>query len=76
MSSTEDRLRQLIDKHLNLDRAPDFDAQLSDAGVPSADVASFFAEVEESFDITLTAEDLMEFRTMRDLVAFIDARAG
>ena len=76
MSSTEQRLKQLIDEHLDLGRDPDFDAQLGDSGVSSLDAVSFFKEVNQVFDLSLKAEECLQFRTLRDLVAYIDARAG
>lgn len=76
MSSTEQRLKQLIDEHLDLGRDPDFDAQLGDSGVSSVDAVSFFKEVNQVFDLSLKAEECLQFRTLRDLVAYIDARAG
>ena len=76
MSSTEDRLKQLIDEHLDLGRDPDFDAQLGDSGVNSVDAVSFFKEVNEAFDLSLKAEECLQFQTLRELVTFIDARAG
>ena len=76
MSSTVQRLKQLIDEHLDLGRDPDFDAQLGDSGVSSVDAVSFFKEVNQVFDLSLKAEECLQFRTLRDLVAYIDARAG
>ena len=76
MESTEDRLKQIIDEHLDLGRAPDFDAQLGDSGVSSVDAVAFFKEVDRTFNLSLAPEDCLKFRTLRELVTFIDARAG
>ena len=76
MSSTQDRLTQLIAEHLDLGRDPDFDAQLADSGVSSVDAVAFFKEVNDTFDLSLQAEDCLKFKTLRELVTFIDARAG
>lgn len=76
MSSTQDRLRQLIDEHLDLGRDPDFDAKLGDSGVSSVDAVAFFKEVNQAFSLSLAPEDCLQFGTLRELVTFIDARAG
>ncbi len=74
MSSTQDRLTQLIDEHLDLGRDPDFDAQLGDSGVSSVDAVAFFKEVNNVFSLSLQPEDCLQFKTLRDLVAYIDAQ--
>ncbi len=76
MGSTQDRLKQLIDEHLDLGRDPDFDAQLGDSGVSSVDAVAFFKEVNQTFSLALEAEDCLQFKTLRELVAYIDARAA
>ena len=76
MTNTETRLKQLIDEHLDLGRDPDFDAQLGDSGVSSVDAVAFFKEVNQTFSLGLSAEDCLQFKTLRQLVGFIDGRAG
>ena len=76
MSSTEDRLKQLVDEHLDLGPDPDFDARLGDAGVSSVDAVAFFREVNNAFDLGLAPEDCLQFKTLRLLADHIDARAG
>ena len=75
MASTRDRLKQLADEHLDLGSDPDFDARLGDAGVSSMDAVAFFKEVNEAFNLSLQAEDCLQFRTLGSLEAFIDANA-
>ena len=76
MTTTEERLKQIIDEHLDLGRDPDFDAQLGDSGVSSVDAVAFFKVVNEEFDLGLAPEDCLQFKTLRDLATFIDARAA
>lgn len=76
MTTTEERLKQIIDEHLDLGRDADFDAQLGDSGVSSVDAVAFFKVVNEEFDLGLAPEDCLQFKTLRDLATFIDARAG
>ena len=74
MSSTQVRLTQLINEHLDLGRDPDFDAQLGDSGISSVDAVAFFKEVNNAFSLSLQPQDCLQFKTLRDLVAYIDAR--
>ena len=74
MSSTQVRLTQLIAEHLDLGRDPDFDAQLGDSGISSVDAVAFFKEVNNVFSLSLQPQDCLQFKTLRDLVAYIDAR--
>ena len=76
MTTTEERLKQIIDEHLDLGRDPDFDAQLGDSGVSSVDAVAFFKVVNEEFELGLAPEDCLQFKTLRDLAKHIDARAG
>ena len=74
MASTRDRVKKLIDEHLDLGHEPDFDAQLADSGVSSVDAVEFFKEVNQEFDLSLQAEECLQFRTLGELVTFIDSR--
>lgn len=76
MASTKDRLSQLADEHLGLGSDPDFDAQLADAGVSSVTAVAFFKEVNDAFNLSLQAEDCLQFRTLGILAAYIDDNAG
>ena len=76
MSSTEDRIKKLADQHLGLGSDPDFDAQLADSGVSSVDALAFFKEVNSAFNLSLQAEECLQFKTLRLLANYIDANAG
>ena len=76
MSSTEDRIKQLADEHLGLGPDPDVDANLGEAGVSSVDAVGFFKVVNDEFSLGLAPEDCLQFKTLRLLADFIDARAG
>ena len=76
MTKTEERLKQIIDEHLDLGRDPDFDAQLGDSGVSSIDAVAFFKVVNEEFELGLAPEDCLQFKTLRDIATYIDSRAG
>ena len=74
MSSTEDRIRKIINENLDVGREPNFDSHLADSGVSSVDCISFFKIVNEQFGLGLVAEECRQFKTLRDLVTFIDSR--
>ena len=76
MSSTEDRLKQLVDEHLNLGSNPDFDAHLGEAGLSSVEAVVFFKVVSDEFSLSLAPQDCMKFKTLRLLADFIDSGAG
>ncbi|MCY3856992.1 MAG: acyl carrier protein [Rhodospirillales bacterium] len=76
MSSTETRLRTLIRDNLDLDHEPDFDRAFSEVGVSSIDAVAFYKLVNNEYQLNMVAEDCLQFRTLRDLVAHIDSRAG
>ena len=76
MASTQDRIKQLVDEHLDLGSDPDFDSRLADAGVSSVDAVAFFKEVNQAFNLSLQPEDCLQFKTLQMLVTYIDARAN
>ena len=76
MASTEDRLRQIVNDNFDLDHEPDFDRAFDETGVSSVEAVAFFKQVNDEFDLKMAAEDCLQFRTLRDLVAYIQARAG
>lgn len=75
MSSTEDRIRSIVNDNLDVGREPNFDAKLVESGVSSVDCIAFFKLVNEEFNLGLVAEECRQFETLRDLVTFIEARA-
>ncbi len=76
MSSTEARLRTIINDSFDLDHDADFDRAFSDAGISSVEAVAFYKTVNQEFDLNMVAEDCLQFKTLRELVTYIDARAG
>lgn len=76
MSSTEDRLRALAAEHLDVGEDLNFDVSLSDAGVSSVDTVAFLRVIIQEFDVSIPPDDYAQIRTMRDLVGYLDSRAG
>ena len=74
MSSTEQRIRTIIADNLDLGRDPDFSAKLTDSGVSSVDCVAFFKLVNDEFNLGLVADECRQFKTLQDLVSFIDTR--
>ena len=80
MSSTEERIRALVDANLDVsDRtagAPlDLSRSFADAGVASADVVAFWQLVNEEFGVSISAEEFSGLLTPRDLIAHLEANA-
>lgn len=73
MSSTEERITKIIEDNFD-DREANFDAILADSGVSSLDCVSFFKLVNEEFGLGLVANECRQFKTLRELVTFIDER--
>ena len=76
MSATESRVRELFREHLDVDRDPDFDVGLGASGVSSIDAVKFVKKVGEAFNVEMRPEDVAEFQTLRDVVTYLDTRAG
>ena len=73
MSTTEARLRALIDEHFDLDREPNFDLPFGEAGVSSLDCVAFVQLVAKEFDVEIPPEEWMGVGSLRGLAARIDA---
>ncbi len=81
MSSTQDRITQLIDENLEVDGQPlgrplDLDLNIAEAGVPSTDVVAFWKLVNREFHIDIPAEVFAELLTVRKLIEYLDTNAG
>ena len=76
MPSTEDRIRTLVQAKLDLGQEVNFDAKLSDAGVSSVDILAFLQLINKEFNVTIPSEDYVKVQSLRDLVTYLDARAG
>ena len=79
MSSTEERIRALVDANLQIEGrsagqplTPDLN--IIDAGVSSTDVVAFWRLVCEEFGVEISAEEFAELLTPSDLIAYLDAR--
>lgn len=74
MSETQDRIKNIIASSLDLDREPDFNAQLVEVEATSMEAVAFFKLVNEEFGLGMAIEDFSKFQTLQELVEHIDAR--
>lgn len=74
MASTEDRIRKIIADNIDDEREVNFDATLADSGASSVECITFYKVVNNEFGLGLAANECLQFKTLRDLVTFIDAR--
>ena len=73
VTKTELRVIELSHEHLEFGRELNLDSALSDSGVSSLD--AYIEKVGEAFGTSISAEAVAEFKNMRDLAAYLDARA-
>lgn len=81
MTSTEERVRRLADENLEIEgreagQQLNLDNNVGDAGISSVAVVAFIKLVGEEFNLELVPEDVAQMNSVRDLINYIDARAG
>ena len=77
MASSESRIVTLINENLGLDgQSLDLSQSLTDAGVSSIDLVAFAKVVAGEFGITFTPQDCASLGSVRQLIDFVDSRAG
>ena len=79
MSSTEERVRALVDANLDIDGRSEgqpltLDLSIVDAGVSSTDVVAFWKVVCAEFGVDIPAEEFAELLTPDDLIAYLEAQ--
>lgn len=81
MPTTEERLRQLIAEHLEVDGQPvdrslPLDSSLMDAGVSSMELAAFARVIQQEFSVKFAPENCAEIQSLAGLIQFLDANAA
>ncbi len=81
MASTEERVRQLVDSHLNIEgrqsgAALDLNAAFADVGISSMAAVAFMREVAKEFDVGMSAGECARFTNLQSLIDYLDANAG
>ena len=69
-----EKLKEIICEYIEIDDS-EFVAELSfveDFGFDELDMADLSMDIEDAFEIEVTEEDLDNFKTMGDLVKFIE----
>ncbi len=72
MSSTEDRMKALAEKHFGMD--VDIDVSLRDTEISSLDQLAFLKRVAEEFQTAISSVDAEQFENLRALAKYIDDR--
>ena len=81
MSSTEERLRKLVDENLEVDGRPigrelDLTSNFADSGVSSVDFVAFMKIVVQDFGVELSLGDCENFQSLSDLIEYLDKEAA
>lgn len=72
MATTEETLRQIINKVLRKEVDFSTGATFKDFAADSLDIVQILVAVEETYDIEVKDEDLQSIKTMGDFVVYID----
>ena len=78
MSSTEERIRAIVDQTLEIDgreagQPLDLTRSVGDAGVASSDIVAFWQLVNQEFGTDISAEEFAELLTPQDLINHLDS---
>lgn len=71
---TLDKVKQLISKQLNLsiDKISDESKLIEDLGADSLDMVEMMMTLEDEFGLSITDEQAVTLKTVKDIVEFID----
>lgn len=81
MASTEERVRQLVDSHLDIEGRQsgaelDLNAAFADVGISSMAAVAFMREVAKEFAVGMSAGECARFTNLQSLIDYLDANAG
>ncbi len=76
MPSTEDRIQQLAQEHLDVTRALDFDAAFGDCDISSMDAVAFIKVLGKEFGREIPPQEFAKLKTLRGLVNFLESNSG
>ena len=68
MASVEERVGDLVEKHVNISDRAMLDVDISELGVNSMAAVKFFQTVNQEFGVDTSPEDARGFRSLRDLI--------
>ncbi len=74
---TFEKVREIIANQLDiaLDEIKETTSLGEDLGADSLDIVEMMMSIEETFGIEIADEDAKEFKTIADVIAYIDAKA-
>ncbi len=78
MSSTEERIRAIVDQTLEIEgreagQPLDLSRSVADAGVASSDIVAFWQMVNQEFGTDISAEEFAELLTPQDLINHLES---
>ena len=68
MATVEERVGDLVEKHLGISDRSMLDAKAGDLGVNSMDAVNFLKAVNEAFGSDISPEEASGFGSLRDLI--------
>ncbi len=74
MSDTAERVKRIITEVACLPEPPDDDTPLMDVPGDDLDRIEMLFEIEDAFDIEISDDQAEGFLTVRDVIAFVEAR--
>lgn len=72
MASTEDRVANLVEKHLGISDRAMLDVDTSELGINSMTAVNFITKVNEEFGANITGEQAAQMSSLRDLIGHLD----
>ena len=76
MTQTEERAAKLARRFLDMERDPDFERDFGEANVSSMDAIAFAKALAQEFEVEIPAEDFADFKNLRHICNYLDAKAG
>ena len=76
MATIEERVGALIEKHLGIEDRTLLDAPMSKLGINSMDAVAFLRAVGQEFGGSIAPDVAAGFTSMRDLISYLETRAG
>ncbi|MXW41904.1 MAG: acyl carrier protein [Acidimicrobiia bacterium] len=78
MSSTEERIRAIVDQTVEIEgreagRPLDLTRSVAEAGVSSSDIVAFWQMVNQEFSTDISAEEFAELLTPQDLINHLES---
>ena len=78
MSGNEEKVKEIIEKELGVEREKLTDDAnfIEDLGADSLDIVELVMEFEKEFNIDIPDEDAEKLRTVGDAIKYLDSKIG